>query len=117
VLREATADQPMEVDGRIVGWHLLGRREPAPEAVAGLADLYAFGVELHPGHRTLLQKILTSGGVTKALKILRGPDGMARRRELEERLLLAKPARRWGWRNPTPTAVDAEQQPADEEAA
>ena len=117
VLREATADQPLEVDGRVIGWHLLGKREPAPEAVAELSDLYAFGVELHPGHRTLLQKVLTSGGVTKALKILRGPEGRARRQELEERLLLAKPARRWGWRNPTPTAVDAEQQPADEEAA
>lgn len=116
ILREATADQPMEVDGRIVGWHLQGKREPAPEAVDELAELYAFGVELHPGHRTLLQKVLTSGGVTKALKILRGPDGRTRRQELEERILLTKPARRWGWRNPTPTAADAEQPPADEEA-
>ena len=30
ILREATADQPMEVDGRIVGWHPQGKREPAP---------------------------------------------------------------------------------------
>lgn len=109
VLREHTAEQPLEVDGRVLGWHILGRREPAPEAPIILAELYAPGVELNGGLKTLLQKLLTSGGVEKALKLIQGPEARERRQELEDRLLRTRSARRWGWRNPTPTTEDAEQ--------
>lgn len=117
VLREATADQPLEVDGAaILGWHIEGRRKVTPEAADALAKLYAPGVKLHPGHRTLLDKVLTAAGVAKALKILRGPQGRDRREEMEQTLLTTRSQRRWGWKKP-PTAADAETLDAAEDAA
>jgi hypothetical protein len=114
VLREATANDPLEVNGRLLGWRAtpktIARREAGPK----LYELFT-GEAPHGAGRTLLQYLAKAvGGVKLAVKSLHpGSDGKDARVALYADLTDTVRGRKWGFFAPDADA-DSDQ-PIDPE--
>lgn len=109
VLREITSDEPLEVDGRLLGWETATRNEPHHEAGARLWELVT-GRAPVGAERTLLRKLTTVSGIKDAaLLVHRGPDAQEAREALIAELTVKKPSARWGFHTPPkPAEADTE---------
>lgn len=106
VLRELTSDEPLEVDGRLLGWEPATRNEPHREAGARLWELVT-GRPAVGAERTLLRLLTTVSGIKDAAALVhRGPDQREAREALIGELTVKKPSARWGFFAP-PEPVEA----------
>lgn len=118
VLREATADEPIEVHGRLLGWRDIPKTIAKREAGPTLWTRYT-GEPPHPAGRTLLQFLAKAvGGIRLAAKTLHpGPNGKEERVALYADLTTTVRGGRWGFFVPADPADDNDQpiDPEDEE--
>jgi hypothetical protein len=112
VLRELTSEEPLEVDGRLLGWQQSERVAAHHEAGPKLWELVT-GKTATGSERTLLRLLTTTGGIRDAAKLLhRGPDAEEAREALYAELTVKKPSARWGFHLPPPDPTDDPQPPA-----
>lgn len=115
VLREATADEPLEVNGRQLGWRPIPKTVAQREAGPKLYQLYA-GEAPHPAGRTLLQFLAKAvGGIKLAAKALHpGIGGKDARVALYADLTTTVRGGKWGFYVPSADEADSDQ-PIDPE--
>lgn len=112
VLRELTSEEPLEVDGRLLGWQQSERVAAHHEAGPKLWELVT-GKTATGSERTLLRLLTTTGGIRDAAKLLhKGSDAEEAREALYAELTVKKPSARWGFHSPPPDPTDDPQPPA-----
>lgn len=97
LLRQATADEPMDVGGEWLGWEPTTRMEAHSEAGARLWELVT-GQKPVGAERTLLRLLTTTGGIKDAAKLIYRDGSQQEQREaLYAELTIKKPSARWGF--------------------